>query len=786
MTPLSIIVKVTLVLAAGACGQALIGRRVSAATRHHVWMLTLLAALLLPMLSSSLPSWTAITFTVPASQPAVIDESPTVDAAPSVARQAEVSIANAPSAPSPDMPAAETSLPAMLLVMYVTGVIVLLSRLIAEHWSIRRLTRQSSAVTDPEWLQLFNECADVRGLRRKVRLLRSLDRTMPMAVGVRQAAILIPALADTWSAERRRAVLLHEVAHIVRRDCLTQMVAAVACAAYWFHPGVWWMTRRLREERELACDDSVLAAGTNAREYAEHLLEIAYTLGNRRAPALAVSMASSSQLEGRMLAVLDAARNRAIPAWRSRLAAAAIAALVVVPVACANTAVVPIADAHVHLVPPVLKPMGVAPRLNVDRAIAASSPAAEAAQDRPREPQRNLPGAWSIRPARESGMVHVQLTEENSTHGFTMSLEQLRALTSSQFTGDDGPVKFSISRDAGTFTFDGVVRNSVGAGTFTFAPNLAFAAELAKRGYERPSAEELRPLAQADIGLAFLDELNAQGYARPTLETLVRAGQHGVGVDYLREMGREGYRVGRLDDLITMRDHGVTVQYVRDLRAAGFANISATDIVRVRDHGVTPEYLRDLRDLGYGDLPLDTLVRARDHGVTPDFVSELRRLNYRPSLDGLITARDHGVTPDYVRGMDGLGYTKLSLEALVQARDHGVTPGYAGELRQLGYQPALEDLIRARDHGVTPEYVRSLDRQGYQKIPLDDLIRMRDHGVTADYIGQMKTLGYKNLSVDELVRLRDRGSWSDDLIEKLRREVERLQRETENTLRRLK
>src|SRR4029077_19004032 len=141
----------------------------------------------------------------------------------------------------------------------------------------------------PAWTGLLIECAGLMGIQRPVRLLRSRDRTMPMAFGLRVPVILLPSLADDWSEDRRRAVLLHELAHIARHDCLTQLLAAVACALYWPHPGVWWVARRLRVERELACDDRVLQAGTHAREYAEHLLELAYALGGYRAPALVVS-----------------------------------------------------------------------------------------------------------------------------------------------------------------------------------------------------------------------------------------------------------------------------------------------------------------------------------------------------------------------------------------------------------------------------------------------------------------------------------------------------------------
>ena len=147
---------------------------------------------------------------------------------------------------------------------------------------------------------------------------------------------MLPTVADAWPEDRRRAVLLHELAHVERHDCLTQTLAAVACAVYWVHPGVWWIAMRLRAERELACDDRVLSAGENAREYAGHLLELAYTLGHTAAPAVAVTMARPRELEGRMLAVLDAARNRAIPALRNRLAGVAVLAGLTVPVAAAT------------------------------------------------------------------------------------------------------------------------------------------------------------------------------------------------------------------------------------------------------------------------------------------------------------------------------------------------------------------------------------------------------------------------------------------------------------------
>jgi len=114
-----------------------------------------------------------------------------------------------------------------------------------------------------------------------------------------------------WSEEHRAVVLRHELAHIARADTLTQTLGAVACAVYWFNPLVWIAARALRAEQERACDEKVLVSGTPAVEYAAHLLEVARsarTLGPQGFVSLA--MARPSQLEGRLLAVLNSRTNR--------------------------------------------------------------------------------------------------------------------------------------------------------------------------------------------------------------------------------------------------------------------------------------------------------------------------------------------------------------------------------------------------------------------------------------------------------------------------------------------
>ena len=124
---------------------------------------------------------------------------------------------------------------------------------------------------------------------------------MPMAWGILRPAVLMPRDADSWPHERLRIVLLHELAHVKRRDCLTHALAQISCALYWFNPLVWMAARHLRTERERACDDLVLAAGTRGPDYAEQLLDIARVTRAGRFPGIlagaSLAMAQRSELE---------------------------------------------------------------------------------------------------------------------------------------------------------------------------------------------------------------------------------------------------------------------------------------------------------------------------------------------------------------------------------------------------------------------------------------------------------------------------------------------------------
>jgi beta-lactamase regulating signal transducer with metallopeptidase domain len=219
--------------------------------------------------------------------------------------------------------------------LWLIGVAIVLGRFAFGTARIWWISRQ--AYHDVAWAPLAHQLAAAIGVERRITFLGGREDAMPMAWGLWRPHVLLPGEADDWPATRQRVVLLHELAHIKRRDSLTQLMAHLACAAYWFNPLVWIAAHRLRAERERACDDLVLAAGTRGSDYADHLLDIARSLRSGAWPTWsAVTMAHRSQLEGRLMAILDPALSRRSPTRRSLAIIAGLALITVVSLAGAR------------------------------------------------------------------------------------------------------------------------------------------------------------------------------------------------------------------------------------------------------------------------------------------------------------------------------------------------------------------------------------------------------------------------------------------------------------------
>ncbi|QXD14682.1 M56 family metallopeptidase [Rhodocaloribacter litoris] len=331
-----------------AWGTAAVLRHRAAALRHLVWATAFIGLLVLPVLSMVLPAW-HLPRGVPATPSAVfvmpgsVSRASTgavdrlLSAAP-VDAAALLSVPGAPAGPwengRPGSPQRGWPTPVpWLLAGWLGGLLLVFGRFGAGWLAARRLTRRARPVSAAAWQHELDEVRRRLRLRRRVCLLQSPFTAMPVTWGVWRPVVLLPDGAETWSAGRRHCVLVHELAHVRRFDCLTQALAGLACALYWFNPLVWIAAGRLRREQEQACDDVVLVAGTRPSSYAVHLVEIARAYRCLRpAPAGAAWMARPSRLETRIRAILDPRPGRVVRRRTGTLTVVA-ALLVLIPLA---------------------------------------------------------------------------------------------------------------------------------------------------------------------------------------------------------------------------------------------------------------------------------------------------------------------------------------------------------------------------------------------------------------------------------------------------------------------
>jgi carboxyl-terminal processing protease len=332
-------------------------RRASAAVRHLLWTSTLVVLLAAPILTCFLTAWRmpldlpGLGSTPLAGQANVerenglwVVEEPAKSApAPAAAGPGQANpgpalvasrIPSPPNTVPPDeppakVPPAPAAAPAgaWIVSAWLIGALLSVVWLLGGWLSLVRLGRCCEQVRDGTLHQALSDAARKLGIRRPIRLLLSSHRAIPMTWGLFRPVVLLPQEGQTWSAQRLDMVLVHELGHVQRWDCLVQLLGHVVRGLYWFHPLAWLAVRQLRIEQEHACDDLVLEGGAPATDYAEHLLAV--TTGMRAdfwtAP-VALGMGRSYKLRRRLVRLLDAGCNHR-PARRRAALLATVAAI---------------------------------------------------------------------------------------------------------------------------------------------------------------------------------------------------------------------------------------------------------------------------------------------------------------------------------------------------------------------------------------------------------------------------------------------------------------------------
>jgi len=235
-----------------------------------------------------------------------------------------------------DNPAKSTGFPWPLLAacVYAAGVVLLAVRLVMSLRAVRRLRRSGVGLTDPDWLDATDRWRDRLGIRKTVEVVHTDRVSVPTALGWVRPMILLPiSWVGTRVGAHRDAILVHELAHVRRRDYLWQLILRAVQVVYWPHPLTWVMGRLVAGARERACDALCVHYLQNPQSYRATLVEVAAKLlhpASIRPEPLSTPMARSARLTRRLRRIDGKSRvTRCLAGWPVRTVIAALAVLVV-------------------------------------------------------------------------------------------------------------------------------------------------------------------------------------------------------------------------------------------------------------------------------------------------------------------------------------------------------------------------------------------------------------------------------------------------------------------------
>jgi hypothetical protein len=420
----------------------------------------------------------------------------------------------------------------------------------------------------------FDAWALACGVHRPAQLLISPDIVSPMAIGFRSPAVIVPQglLADFSEVELDH-VLLHELAHLARRDDWTNLAWRLLWALIALHPAAAWVLRQIEREREIACDDWVVAATGEARPYAASLARLFEVCLTRRRALLASGMVErGSQLGNRIEMLLRRQRE-----FKPRANAARVALCMAVLVAfLAAAAHVPAWIALAQDVPQT----PVDPRGQPASAEPLAPPAVPAPVAKP------IPAAASI-----------PVPAVSST-----------ALVAAQALPSPAAASAPLSAQA----------------------KASFLAALVAAGYGNLPVDDIIALKTSGISAEFLNGIRASNWGRLTPHEMIDLRNHGVSPQYMSDIREAGLSGLSVQDVIDLRNNGVNPVWVREIESAGLGSYTTPQLIDFRRCGVPANLLRALKDAGFHNVEPREIVQLQQNGVSKRNLQEARQ--YGPSL----------------------------------------------------------------------------------------------------------------------------------------------------------
>lgn len=495
-------------------------------------------------------------------------------------------------------------------VAWLLGVACLSARTIGGWRLIHRL-RRSALSQPPEAVYTnFVRLRDRLGITRQVSLYISHHLQGPLAIGIVRSLVILPVSAlMALSPEQLEAVLAHELAHVRRADYLWNLIQTMVETLLFFHPAVWWLGRRLRQQRELCCDDVAVQSCADPLIYATALLR----LEERRSQRLSLAMALDghrpwSGLSLRIARILGETNGEQGPRE-----------LVPIPLAVLCAVFLLVLLPMPHLFAGLRKNMQ--------------------AQTAP--PAVTAPTVLDLSAPVVSSIVH-----ESSIASPVLPTAQVALVRTA---GNDGAaISTDAAQGAGKGTGEGA-GNGAGSGSGGDGGNAEHKADyidtMRAAGYDVDIDKYVAMKVQG-ITPEYAQAMAKVGFGKPSADDLIALKVQGVTPEYVSDLRAAGLQPDSIGDLVSYRIFNVTPEFLTGMKAAGFDSIPSEKLVALRVQNVTPEYARTVKQQ-YPNVTLDQLVQLRIFHIDDAFIADAKRHGFNSlSIEKLVQLRISGVLGD--------------------------------------------------------------------------------------------------------------------------------------------
>jgi beta-lactamase regulating signal transducer with metallopeptidase domain len=498
-----------------------------------------------------------------------------------------------------------------IVLLWLAGVAFFSTRLVVGWIGAYRMAARYAHPASADWQRTLARTAAALKLQRAIRLLESAAVEVPTVIGWMRPVVLLPiASLSGLTPEQIEMILAHELAHIRRHDFIVNLLQAVVETLLFYHPAVWWISRRIRVEREHCCDDVAVAMFGDPLQYARALTRFEEL---RLDPAHAVLASNGGSLLARIRRLVGARGESAN--WSSQFAAGA-GLLAVLGVLILVPSLSLFAD---HLQQPPAAP----PQMQNP----PDAPQPDAKHDSEECDKARAPHAEM--------QVDAEADDESDTDAESVDLSDAEAdrvadEVADAVVGAVAPRPMVRIHPMPKIDVNAMIQPAL---AIAMAPRAFSLLEPAsKDGPKRKIGEggkltvdDLIELRAAGVDAKYIEQMRSAGLGDLSLNDLVALRIQGVNPDYVRGLREAGLEIKSADTAIALRNQGVTPKWLASMKSAGINTSNINELIALRSQGVSPAFIKSLADAGYTNLSVNDLIRLAASGVDAEFIRELAK-----------------------------------------------------------------------------------------------------------------------------------------------------------------